>query len=84
MSFGHFPRSFMGALAGGIMWIGFALYFPYTMIAIPFILIFGITTSMLLSLMWVWKPFDKTFKIEETLIERMKDGDDIEERNIES
>jgi len=80
MTFGHLPRSFMGALMGGIMWIAFALYFPLSMTAVPLILVFGITTSMLLCLMWVWKPFDKTFNIEETLIERMKQNDGVEEK----
>ena len=75
MTFGHFPRSFMGALMGGIIWIIFALYFPVSMMAIPFILIFVITTAMLMCFMWVWKPFDTTFKIEETLIERVKEED---------
>jgi len=76
MSFGNFPRSFMGAILGGIIWIAFALYFPISLVAIPFILIFGITTSMLLCLMWVWKPFDTTFKIEETLIKRANENEE--------
>jgi len=77
LGFGKLPRSIMGSLMGGLMWIVFALYFPMSMIAIPFILIFGITTSMLLCLMWVWKPFDQTFKIEETLIEKAKEKEDL-------
>jgi len=73
MTFRFLPRSFMGALMGGLVWIVCALFFPLSMIAIPFILIFGITTSMLMCLMWVWKPFDTVFKVEETLVERAKE-----------
>ena len=79
MSFGNFPRSFMGALMGGIIWIVFALYYPLSIVSVPLILIFGITTSMLLCLMWVWKPFDTTFKIEETLLKRSKDNEIIDD-----
>ena len=83
MSFGHFPRSFMGALMGGMIWIAFALYFPLSMVAVPFLLLFGITTSMLLCLMWVWKPFDTTFKIEETLIKRARENEVIDDNIVE-
>ena len=83
MSFGHFPRSFMGALMGGIIWIAFALYFPLSLITVPFIIFFGITTSMLLCLMWVWKPFDTTFKIEETLIKRAKEKEIFDDSKVE-
>jgi len=81
MAFGHLPRSFMGAVSGGILWIVFALYFPMSMTIVPFILLFLITTSMLLTLMWVWKPFDKTFNIEETLVNRMKENNEKEQKN---
>jgi len=80
MTFGNLPRSFMGAVLGGFFWIIFALYFPVSMMALPFILLIIITTSMLLCLMWVWKPFDKTFNIEETLIKRQKEKDEEEEK----
>jgi len=80
ISFGHLPRSFMGALTGGVIWIAFALFFPLSMLAIPFILIFGITTSMLLCFMWVWKPFDTTFKIEETLIKRTEENEGFDDK----
>jgi len=83
MSFGHFPRSFMGALMGGIIWIAFALYFPLSLITVPFIIFFGITTSMLLCHMWVWKPFDTTFKIEETLIKRAKEKEIFDDSKVE-
>jgi len=73
MSFGYFPRSFMGALMGGLTWIIFALFFPASMIALPFVFIISVSISLLMTLMWVWKPFDAQFKIEETLIERRKE-----------
>jgi len=70
MSFAYFPRSFMGALLGGLIWILFSLYFPISLMAAPLIGLFCVSLSMLLNLMWVWKPFDSYFKVEETLIER--------------
>jgi len=73
MSFGYFPRSFMGALLGGLMWIVFALFFPVSMLFAPIIAIVGISISLLLCLMWVWRPFDNHFKIEETLIKRQEE-----------
>ena len=71
MAFAYLPRSFMGAIIGGIIWITVALYFPDSLLlGFPIILIFAVTVSMLLNLMWTWKPFDKSFNIEETLIQR--------------
>jgi len=73
MAFAYLPRSFMGSVLGGVIWIIFALYFPLSMIAFPLILLLGVSISMLLSLSWVWKPFNEYFKVEETLIERAKE-----------
>jgi uncharacterized membrane protein YesL len=74
MSFAYLPRSFMGAFLGGLMWLMTALFFPDSLLmGFPVILIFGITTSMLLNLMWTWKPFDTNFNIEETLIKRKEE-----------
>ena len=72
MSFGYFPRSFMGALQGGLIWIALVLFVPVPVIIllIPVIALFGISISLLLCLMWVWPPFNKHFKIEETLVKR--------------
>jgi len=74
MSFGYFPRSFMGALLGGIMWIVFVLYLPMSLMFSPLIMLFGITLSMLLTLSWVWPPFNKHFNIEETLVKRQEES----------
>jgi len=73
MSFGFMPRSFMGALLGGLIWIAFALFFPVSMLFVPVIAVFGVSLSALLTMMWVWKPFDEHFKVEETLTLRMKE-----------
>jgi len=51
MSFGYLPRSFMGAVLGGILWIIFVLYLPLSLIALPIMALFGISLSMLLCLM---------------------------------
>jgi len=70
MSFAYILRSLMGALFGCAMWVLFALYFPISMTVFPVVFVIGISLSILLCLMWVWPPFDKTFKIEETLNEK--------------
>jgi uncharacterized membrane protein YesL len=74
MSFGFFPRSFMGALLGGSVWIAFALFFPVSILFLPVVVLFAVSVSILLTLMWVWPPFDKHFKIEETLVSRLENG----------
>ena len=71
MSFGYFPRSFMAAFLGGLPWIIFGLFFPASLIAIPFVGFIVVSISILLTLMWAWKPFDSHFKIEETLVARL-------------
>jgi len=76
MTFAYLPRSFMGAILGGLLWIFVALYFPDSLlIGFPVILIFAVTVSMLLNLMWTWKPFDKSFNIEETLNQRKEEDE---------
>ena len=71
MAFAYIPRSFMGALTGGILWFAFALYMPYSLMFLPVVILLAVTLSMLLNLMWVWPPFDKHFSVEETLINRL-------------
>ena len=76
MSFGYLPRSFMGSILGGIIWTVFALFFPASMLLFfPVIIFFGVTLSMLLCMMWTWAPFDKHFKVEETLVARMQEAE---------
>jgi len=77
LTFGYLPRSVMGAIMGGLMWTIFALFFPESMLFLPVIVLFGISLSILLSLMWVWPVFDKCFKVEETLIERQQNEDNL-------
>jgi hypothetical protein len=78
MAFAYLPRSFMGAISGGLFWLMIALFFPDSLIiGFPVIVIFAITVSMLLNLMWTWKPFEKSFNIEETLNQR-KDECEVE------
>ena len=73
MSFGFLPRSFMGAVAGGLIWAAFFLLFPASLVSVPLIILIGISLSILLTLMWIWKPFDEHFKVEEKLIARQKE-----------
>jgi len=70
LSFANTPRSFMGALTGGIIWIVFILFLPASLIAMPVLLIFGFSASGLLCFMWVWPPVNKQFSIDETLCNR--------------
>ncbi|MCL2342501.1 MAG: hypothetical protein FWC62_01175 [Firmicutes bacterium] len=77
ISLSHAPRSLMGSLMGGLIWIGFVLYLPVSLVAAPLILLFGFSLSWLLTLMWVWPPVDKQFAIEETL--RKRYAEELEE-----
>jgi len=70
MAFGYLPRSIMGSILGGALWFLFILSPPIAMMAAPLIILFGVSISLLLSLMWVWPVFNKCFKVEETLVER--------------
>jgi len=74
MAFAYLPRSVMGSLFGGSLGIAYALFYPYSPLAIPLILLFGVSIAILLSLMWVWPVFDKVFKVEETLVQREEEG----------
>jgi len=76
MSFGYLPRSFMGALQGGIIWIAFILFIPLSFVFLPAIAFFAVSVSVLLCMMWVWSPFDNYFKVEETLNEKQKEKDE--------
>ena len=66
LAFINFPRSFMGAVQGGIVWALYALFFPASMIFAPLVVLFVFSLSWLLTLMWIWKPVNERFKIEET------------------
>ena len=61
------PKSLIGVLLGGLIWIAFVLYLPLSLIAIPFFLFIGFSFSWLLCLCWVWPPVNKQFKIEEAI-----------------
>jgi len=79
MSFGYLPRSFMGVVLGGIIWVIFILYLPVSLFFLPFVALFFISLSLLLCLSWVWPPFDSYFKIEETLLGRMEEKEENDE-----
>jgi hypothetical protein len=63
----NLPRSFMGAVKGGIPWALYAFFYPYSILLSPLIVVVVFSMSWLLTLMWIWKPVDGQFKIEETL-----------------
>lgn len=63
----NLPRSFAGmVLQTGLMVAQF-IYLPVT---VPLLLILGYSLPCLLSLMNIWPPVDRVFKIDETLKER--------------
>ena len=64
------PRSFMGALTGGIIWIVFALFLPPSLFFTPILLLLGFSLSWLMSLMWTWPIVNKQYAIEETLLRK--------------
>jgi len=78
MAFGYLPRSFMASFLGSILWTLFILLIPDSLIAFPLMLLLGASVSILMSLSWVWKPFDTYFKVEETLIEQEKAKEEAE------
>ncbi|MCL2820108.1 MAG: DUF624 domain-containing protein [Oscillospiraceae bacterium] len=75
MAFGYLPRSFMASIMGSILWILFILFLPVSLMLLPLILLITASLSILMSLSWVWKPFNEYFKVEETLIEKAKEED---------
>jgi uncharacterized membrane protein YesL len=71
MSLLKLPRSFLGAVTGGLIWVAAILFWPWSLYATPLILLIGFSLSWLLCLMWVWPPVNKQFKIEETLEQKI-------------
>jgi len=57
-----------------------ALQFPNSLLAFPFVLLIFVSISLLLTLTWVWKPFNNYFDIEETLKKRLEKKEDNEEK----
>jgi len=74
MSFGFMPRSVMGAVSGGMIWVISVLFFPASLLLVPIIVLIGISISIMLTMMWIWKPFDEHFKIEEKLNARLEEN----------
>ena len=67
ISFANAPRSFMGAVMGGALWVAFILLLPESLVVTPLLLLIGFSLPGLLNMMWVWPPVNKQFGIEETL-----------------
>jgi uncharacterized membrane protein YesL len=67
LAFANAPRSFAGALSGGVIWLAFALLSPASLTFSPFLFLFGFSMSWLANLMWIWLPVDRQFAISETL-----------------
>jgi len=64
------PRSFMGSVQGGLIWALYAFLYPFSIFLSPFIILVAFSMSWLLTLMWIWKPVNEKFKIEEALSRR--------------
>ena len=78
LAFINAPRSFMGAVQGGAIWALYAFFFPVSILFSPLLAIIGFTLSWLLALMWVWKPVDGQFRIEETFLKRRQEALDVQ------
>ena len=70
LSLANIPRSFMGAVMGGVAWVAFFMFLPVSILFVPLIVIIGFSLTWLLTLMWVWPPVDKQFSIETTIRDR--------------
>ena len=67
----NIPRSIMGTVTGGIVYIAFIIFYPQSLFIIPAILLFyGFSLPWLLNLMWVWPVVDNKFSISENLRKR--------------
>lgn len=76
MTFAYLPRSFMGGVFGGIIWVLFALFMPSSLMVLPFVPLIFIALAMLMALSWVWPPFEKFHGIEEALKKRREEKED--------
>ena len=74
ISFGNAGRSFLGALAGGLIWFVFVLLLPDSLPFSPLLLILGFSVSWFLTLALIWPPVDKLFAIEENLRKQRTEG----------
>jgi hypothetical protein len=72
LSFANGPRSLMGALMGGGIWVAFVLLLPESLLIVPLFLLFGFSFLWLINMMWVWPPVNKQFDIDAILRERRK------------
>lgn len=81
MSLARLPKSFMGALLGGIIWVLIALFMPNSLIVFPLVPIILAALSMLLTLTWIWPPFNAYFEVEEKLIAKKAEREAYEITN---
>jgi len=72
ISFINAPRSLMGAVTAGVIWVVYFFFLPDSLFVAPLIILIGIPISLLINMMWVWPPVDKQFKIDETLREKQE------------
>lgn len=75
LALGFLPRSLVGALLGTGLVLGQMLLFPFLTIVTFFV---GYTIPLLMNLMWIWPPVDKTFSIDETLRKRTEERVDAQ------
>ena len=61
------PKSVCGMLAGRIVWVFFALYFPLSLWWAPLLVLYGFVLPWLVNLMWIWPDVDAIFSIDITL-----------------
>ena len=76
MALSNIRRSFMGAVMGLLPWLVLFVFFPISALFFPLIPVFVFVLSWLLTLMWVWPVFDRSFSVEETLIKERTESCD--------
>ena len=74
LAFMYAPRSIMASVMGNAIWAVYAFFFPFSILFTPFIAIIVFSLNWLLTLMWIWKPVNEQFKIEETLAKRKEEA----------
>lgn len=80
LALGNAPRS----LAATVITLGAGILQLLTLASLPVTLIFGYSLPALASLMFIWPPVNKTFKIEETLKTRQEaEADDLPKNELE-
>jgi hypothetical protein len=67
LAMSNFRRSILGSFISGLPWMVAIFFLPYSIMVLPFLMLFGFAFTWLIQGMWVWPVVDKQFSISETL-----------------